>query len=149
MMFVAMGDFEVDLRRFAELINVGPGIVARKLVLDIFADLLARTPVDTGRARSNWKVSIGSPDFSLLETLGEGGGAETIQFMHAREILRGFRGTQQVFITNGLPYIERLNEGWSQQAPAGFVESAILRNVRPIVNLLEQDRLDRALLGGT
>ena len=29
------------------------------------------------------------------------------------------------FITNNLPYIKRLNEGWSKQAPAHFIEQVI------------------------
>jgi hypothetical protein len=32
-----------------------------------------------------------------------------------------FNGTQEATIYNNLPYIERLENGWSQQAPAGFV----------------------------
>ena len=136
-MYLNAGDFDADLRRFSQFVNLGPGIVARKLALDIFGDVLARTPVDTGRARSNWKVSIGAPDFTELETLGNGIGADGLQVLQARHILQGFRGNAVIYITNGLPYIERLNEGWSKQAPAGFVEASVLRNVRPIVNLLE------------
>jgi hypothetical protein len=30
-----------------------------------------------------------------------------------------------VYISNNLPYIDRLNKGHSKQAPAGFIESAI------------------------
>jgi hypothetical protein len=126
-------DFEADLLAFARKVELGPGIVTRKLVLDIFGDLLASTPVDTGRARSNWKVSVGAPDFTQLESLGDGPGAESIQFLSAQARLYRYRANRPVYITNGLPYIERLNEGWSQQAPAGFVEAAILRNVRPII----------------
>ena len=30
-----------------------------------------------------------------------------------------------VYISNNLPYIQRLNDGYSQQAPENFVESAV------------------------
>jgi hypothetical protein len=59
-----------------------------------------------------------------------------VQFSFAQEVLSGYDGRQTIWILNGLPYIERLNEGHSQQAPAGFVETAIYRNVRPVAELV-------------
>lgn len=32
---------------------------------------------------------------------------------------------RQTVVENRVPYINRLNEGWSKQAPAGFVENVI------------------------
>jgi hypothetical protein len=140
MMTLDTRDFDADLRRFSELVEIGPGIVARRIALGVFSDLLFRTPVDTGRARSNWKISVGSPDFSVLEALGSAADSTLLQVATAEQVLYRFRGNQVIYITNGLPYIERLNEGWSQQAPAGFVEAAVYLNVRPIINLLEATR---------
>jgi hypothetical protein len=39
--------------------------------------------------------------------------------------LRGLAPYSVTYIVNGLPYGERLNSGWSTQAPAGFVELSI------------------------
>ena len=130
-------DFDADIRRFAEQLELGPGIVARKIALDIFGDLLAGTPVDTGRARSNWRISIRTPDLTVLETVGESAASAAIQYSIAQARLFRFNGRQPIYITNPLPYIEPLNEGWSQQAPAGFVQAAILRNVRPVITARE------------
>ena len=34
-------------------------------------------------------------------------------------------GQGSIYITNNVPYIDRLNNGWSQQSPAGFVDKAV------------------------
>ncbi len=50
--------------------------------------------------------------------------AETIN--QARAVLATKKPGQKIYITNNLPYIRRLNDGYSKQAPAGFVERAVL-----------------------
>lgn len=82
------------------------------------------TPVDTGRARGNWFVSVGTPfrgiseDRKASSAITEGnnviGSAVNISY-------------PTITLSNNLPYIERLNDGHSQQAPAKFVELAIQR----------------------
>ena len=34
-------------------------------------------------------------------------------------------GTKRVFLVNPTPYMERLNRGWSRQAPAGWIDNAL------------------------
>lgn len=105
----------------------------RKIVLDIVANLTASpsqggTPVDTGWARANWIVQIGSPHTS---TFGDPTSVSTAaQEAGKAAVIRYKLGQGPVFISNNVPYILRLNEGWSQQAPAGFVQGAIAKAVR-------------------
>lgn len=86
----------------------------RATALDLLGTLKVRTPVDTGRARANWHLDIGSPSVQLIAP----GGDPTPSFA-------GYSIEKTVFISNNVPYIRRLNEGHSQQAPAGFVEDSI------------------------
>jgi hypothetical protein len=44
----------------------------------------------------------------------------------ARGILTNKKPGQSIYVQNNASYIKRLNEGSSTQAPAGFVEAAIL-----------------------
>ena len=89
-------------------------LVTRGLALRALSGMVMRTPVDTGRARGNWQVSIGVPvehetgrfDASGGGTISEGNAAIGSQ-----------RGYQVIVIQNNVPYIERLNDGWSKQAP--------------------------------
>lgn len=99
--------------------------VIRKLTLDIQADLDRNTPRDTGRAASNWLGSVGLPRTYFVEQFS---GSPPINF-------NGYRNGMSVFIANNLPYIQRLNEGHSKQAPRRFVETIIQRNVANVPNI--------------
>lgn len=106
--------------------------VAIQVAETIVADLAYRTPVDTSKALSNWQVSISSPVNSKIPPYypGEGGSTRNASAQAAidaaRIILKSKRPGVTIFISNVLPYIRRLNDGYSKQAPAGFVERAVL-----------------------
>lgn len=93
----------------------------RRTALAVDAQLVLTTPVDTGRARSNWVPSINTPQIKIVEP----GQRESIG-----EAIKNYELDQTIFITNSLPYIRSLNDGHSQQAPAGFVDLAIQAGVR-------------------
>lgn len=102
------------VKDFSELVS--------SLGLQVYTNLVYTTPVDTGRARSNWQASVGTPK----------GGTRGVQepFSLIIEAKAEFEASRiqkfpVLFIANNLPYIQRLNDGWSQQAPAGFVERAV------------------------
>ena len=105
---------------------------AVKVAETLVADLAYATPVDTSQALSNWIVTIGSPNVGTIDPhfYGEHGStqkasaAQTIA--NARAVLKSKKPGQSIFITNNLPYIRRLNDGHSGQAPAGFVERSVL-----------------------
>lgn len=67
------------------------------------------TPVDTGRARSSWNVSIGSIDTSV-PPIGTATSASQI-LARAQGTLRSLGQYQVVYITSSLPYIEVLEFG--------------------------------------
>lgn len=98
----------------------------------ILADLVRSTPADTSQAISNWQIGVGSKPSDKVAPYfkGEKGSTAlqsgTAALAAGREVLRTKRPGQTMFISNVLPYIHRLNEGSSKQAPAGFVERAIL-----------------------
>lgn len=126
--------FDVDLQKFADAIQVDIATVTKKVALGMFSDIVHGTPVDTGRARSNWIISIAYSGFEEVATTGSSKAAADAQVSGGAGVLNGYNGKYVIYITNGLPYIERLNEGWSQQAPAGFVDRAIAKNIQPILD---------------
>lgn len=111
----------------------------------ILQALVSATPVDTGHARANWQVGVGFPiEDELGATVRTGpardargrfirgpANSSTVERSAAATIEAGKstlslrQPERPIFITNNVPYIERLNEGWSAQAPAGFVQLAI------------------------
>jgi hypothetical protein len=104
-----------DLRSAVE------GVVA-KLALGIQGQLILTTPVDTGWARSNWGSAISAP----LE--GTPGDNPTIAGLKW-SLVDG-----PIYVTNNVNYISILNAGHSQQAPAGFVEIAITKEINRLQN---------------
>lgn len=84
---------------------------------DLYSEIVQRTPVDTGRARANWNISLGSPDFSTTR-----GTVPRVPFIDPQ--LQGGR-FQEIFISNGLSYIDDLEAGLSPQAPLGITGPAL------------------------
>lgn len=80
-----------------------------------------------GHARRNWHCTIGRTSSSELPGLDPSG--QTVILETGAVIREWSKPTfkrQPLHIQNAVPYIERLNDGWSSQAPAGFVEKSVL-----------------------
>lgn len=109
--------------------------IVTKITLDITANLIEQTPIDTGWARANWVPSIGQDRIVSLQNIvnpspTDVAGAKASQSEGIASVATGFKlADKAVFISNNVPYIVRLNEGSSKQAPAGFVTSAIQKAV--------------------
>jgi len=107
----------------------------RRLVFEIIAILSGKpsdggTPIDTGWARTNWIASVGGPAPSTAGTR-EAVSAAAQQASLAK--LFGYKLAQgPAYATNNVPYIAKLNEGSSKQAPAAFVQRAMLRAVKTV-----------------
>lgn len=109
--------------------------VTVRRTLEVLVEL---TPVDTGKARSNWLIGRGKPRTAVIKAhfpgknLGRGEAAN-----RNMAILRGalkirFGRTRPIFISNNVDYLEFLNDGSSAQAPAGFIEMAIAEARRTV-----------------
>lgn len=115
-----------SLNGFIEQIIIG-------LALDVTANLKAApgeggTPVDTGWARSNWIPNIGEP---IEAPVGSRSNVNTApQNQALGQVANYSLNKGRVYISNNVPYILRLNEGYSKQAPAGFVQRAVAKAVR-------------------
>jgi hypothetical protein len=95
----------------------------QKVVLAADSTIVLATPVDTGRARGNWLPSIGTPREEALLDKFDPSGQNAIA--EAVALVSSVKPGDTVYISNNLEYIQALNEGHSQQAPAGFVEKAV------------------------
>lgn len=124
-------DLADRLEKKAKAIDEAASQNAVDTALAIVGDLAYKTPVDTSQALSNWIVTLESPSGQQIKPHFPGSqgstqraSAETLN--SAKLVLRNKKPGQAIFITNNLPYIRRLNDGYSAQAPAGFVERAVL-----------------------
>ena len=77
-----------------------------------------------GTARRNWRASLNVPLEDTVDGVDQSGQATLNE---QERVIAGFTwpGNMSIWITNNLPYILPLNDGWSTQAPAGFIEAAV------------------------
>ena len=125
-------DLANDVDKLGDQIAQAASDHAVKTALTIVGDLVYHTPVDTSQALSNWDVTIGAPADDPHGPYVAGKHGSTQQqsaakaLAQAKQTLKDKKPGQTIYIANNLPYIRRLNDGYSQQVPAGFVERALL-----------------------
>jgi hypothetical protein len=89
------------------------------------AQLIQMSPVDTGRFRNNWYLSIGySPNVATNTGADKSGSAALTRIANG---LGSAKLGDLIWITNNLPYATRLEYGYSKQAPAGMVRISAAR----------------------
>ena len=96
--------------------KVDASAILRKLTLDLYAEIIKRNPVDTGRSRANWNISLHSPNFSTTNST-----VPSVVDVPASSLSK----LPRVYISNGLPYVRELEYGRSDQAPQGFIRLSI------------------------
>lgn len=111
-----MNSFGAQIAKFAEKTKTDIDVVVRTVTLNVGASLIQQSPVLTGRFRANWMIGLGSPD----ETTTEDTDANASTGRIAQAVGTAKAGGI-IYLTNSLPYANRLELGWSKQAPAGFV----------------------------
>lgn len=116
--------FASDLDAFARKVDGNINLVFRKIVYEIAKDLIAMSPVDTGRFRGNWMIGVGNPN-AATTTVNDRSGASTLARLGSQ--LTTIEAKIPLFVTNSLPYAQRLEYGWSKQAPAGMVRITTAR----------------------
>jgi hypothetical protein len=83
------------------------------------------TPVDTGNARGHWYASLGdtdpgprNPDANMAADAG-------LAVAHMAAVTAGAKLGDVINYVNDAPYIEALNNGHSDQAPAGMTDAVV------------------------
>jgi hypothetical protein len=95
-------------------------LAQKKISMAVLRGLVLNTPVDTGRARGNWDVTIDVQQFENSELLDKSGGQAIAR---GQEVVNAInRLGSVIFIQNNVPYILSLEHGSSKQAPAGMLK---------------------------
>ena len=136
----SLSEFSRRITLRGKKVTEGADSLVRKVALAADQAVVMATPVDTGRARSNWIVALDASPEQTIDPYapGEAGSTEAANTQAAidqgQSVIRGYNGdqNQEIHITNNLPYIQRLNDGYSAQAPANFVEQAVIEAVQVV-----------------
>lgn len=110
--------------------NIQKGRVVRTAARILTNELVALTPIRDGIAKSNWFVSVNVPSLDSDPEATD----------QKPKGLRGLtaRASDTIWVCNNLPYIVRLDNGWSQQAPEGFSQEAIKNTQRKADLLIKE-----------
>lgn len=122
---MSVASFNVDLNKFAKSMDIELETVVRKLAFEIYKGVTQKTPVDTGRAKANWMLGYGSINSKITNST-------TFTLVQPPK----GSGKRPIYITNNLPYISKLENGSSKQAPNGMVNltmNEVQRSVRNVV----------------
>lgn len=131
-----MAHWTMDLSKYAKEQKVAISEVRRTYAFALYSSIVRKTPVDTGRARANWNISVGSPDLTTTE--------DTRKSPKPLKDMAGNLDDESIFISNNLPYITVLEyggypnppkggenktvNGYSKQAPEGMVGVTLANN---------------------
>lgn len=121
-------ELKYAIERFIRGIDKSYADMMKETAQAIFDELQRTTPKFSAQARANWTVSLGSPRIQFVEAIpyaeDSALGLQAINASFVATVLANYkRGA--IYITNHAPYIDVLNDGYSKQAPARFVEAAV------------------------
>lgn len=130
------------------------------VVKSIALEVAMRTPIDTGTARSNWRTRVGSPSALIFRpyrpypsryrggtggSMGEQGNVRPVHDQAAAAVSRRKDPDTPVYITNNLPYIGRLDAGYSRMAPSKFVRAGVQAGLAVALGRLKFKNLNRVI----
>ena len=113
--------FASDIAKWAKKTGIATDRVPAFVCMELSAKIIGATPVDTGRAKGNWQATIASPASGTLETNDPSGAAVIAKASIVAQAAAG----GVFYLVNNLPYIRRLEYGYSSQAPAGMVRVTV------------------------
>ncbi len=123
-----INDFDKELRLFAQVkLPEDHTNLVKKVSMQALTGVVNKTPVDTGRARSNWMTAVNevpSDTIALTADLSRAeASAESIN--RGTTIIDSLKPYSTVNIANNLPYILPLEYGGSKQAPLGMARVTV------------------------
>lgn len=115
-------DFETDPTEVIVWIEEETKKYTIETAENVWNEIMKLSPVLRGRYRASWTMSEGSPDHKAIMDGGTPGSPISMPRMPKITSRAKF---PIIFITNGSPYAERIEYGWSGQAPYGVAILAI------------------------
>lgn len=137
-----LDDFANRMSRISVQVEGNVEQAVKDCAVAVTRTVINATPVDTGRARSNWTAELDQAFEKLFpaHVPGVKGSTATanaeIAIERAEAVIEQFDigKNGSIHISNSLPYIGALNDGHSAQAPADFVTLAVMDGLATVQN---------------
>lgn len=118
-----MSNFASDLQQFAKKTRITMTKIVKKVAIDMTAEIVQKTPVDTGHARSNW--FLGKALTGAIDTKDSKNGSPSIA--RAASFAQNVVFGDVFYIHNNVHYVWNLEYGSSRQAPQGMARITVDR----------------------
>ena len=119
-----MQSFKVQLDKAIKEVENITVDTFRLSVNEAFISVVNKTPVDKGQAKNSFFVNLGGSNGGEVGRSGpDKSGGDSINAIQA-ETTR-LRMGDSILLYSNLPYIERLEDGYSDQAPTGMVKTTV------------------------
>lgn len=95
--------------------------LTNKKAYQVFDICVAISPIDSGAYRASWTIQEGSPANYFI-------GRQPRGLPPLNKPSRPRLSTlfyRKLYVSNGSPYAQRIEDGWSNQAPAGVMSVAV------------------------
>ena len=119
-----MGTFTLKLQQFQDKTAIQADQWVRQVALDVWGRLIIRSPVDTGRFRANWMLSIDTPAEGSFEVAGTSGNPEPPP--PTPGIQPGQGAGHVIWISNNVPYANFLEFGTDRMPARGMVGLTVM-----------------------
>ena len=116
--------FELQMKEFENMTAKKSELLFKKVCFDLSNSIIMDTSVLSGRARGNWQPDINSIQNDVLEIEDKSGNATVTKVASQTNNLKL---GQYFTLTNNLPYILRLEYGWSKKSPNGMLGINVMR----------------------
>jgi hypothetical protein len=144
--------FTDQIRAEAAAIDKALKDTVRVVAIECFGGVIMGTPVGNpslwkspappgytgGTARANWQLTNAAPATGEVNATDSGTATRSAVISE----LPRLQFTGKYTLANNVPYIERLEDGWSTQAPQGMVKLNVAR-VEPMIPRIYQAALRR------
>ena len=104
-----MAKWTMDLNKYCKDKEVEFKKVRKNYAFALYTSIVKKTPVDTGRARGNWNISVGKPDDFVDEDIKKS--QVSAKMKKNQSELDKANGDETIYIANNLPYITTLEYG--------------------------------------
>lgn len=120
--------FSADVTKWVNRSKASIEELRKQIIIELFSSVILDTPVDTGRLRGNWLISMDEPKTESVQ-ITDPSGATTIENVTKLANALPAGKDKAVFLTNNLPYAYRVEyDGWSHtKAPRGMVRKNFIR----------------------